>query len=60
MDARTAATTIGSQLGVVGAAFYFSPEAAARAGGIGLDVVRTANAFTIRAIVPGSPASGSD
>ena len=28
--------------------------------GIGLDVVRTANAFTIRAIVPGSPASGSD
>lgn len=39
MDALTAATTIGSPLGVVGAAFYFSPEAAARAGGIGLDVV---------------------
>jgi hypothetical protein len=39
MDAHTAATAIGPPLGTVGAAFYFSPEAAARAEGIGLDVV---------------------
>ena len=39
MDALTAATAIGPPLGTVGAAFYFSPEAAARAQGIGLDVV---------------------
>ena len=39
MDALAAATAIGPPLGVVGAAFYFSPEAGARAEGIGLDVV---------------------
>ena len=39
MDALTAATAIGPPLGTVGAAFYFSPEAASRADGIGLDVV---------------------
>ena len=39
MDALTAATAIGAPLGVVGAAFYFSPEAGVRAEGIGLDVV---------------------
>ena len=39
MDALAAATAIGPQLGTVGAAFYFSPEASARASGIGIDVV---------------------
>ena len=39
MDVLAAATAIGPPLGTVGAAFYFSPEAAARAEGIGLDVV---------------------
>ena len=39
MDAQTAAAAIGSPLGTVGAAFYFSPEAVARASTIGLDVV---------------------
>lgn len=39
MDALDAATAIGTQLGTVGAAFYFSPEASDRAAGIGIDVV---------------------
>ena len=39
MDALGTAIAIGSPLGDVGAAFYFSPEAAARASAIGLDVV---------------------
>jgi hypothetical protein len=39
MDALTAATALGAPLGTVGAAFYFSTEAVARAEGIGLDVV---------------------
>ena len=39
MEPLVAATAIGPPLGTVGAAFYFSPEAAARAEGIGLDVV---------------------
>jgi hypothetical protein len=39
MDALAAATAIGPSLGTVGAAFYFSPEASARASGIGIDVV---------------------
>jgi len=39
MDALAAATAIGKQLGTVGAAFYFSPEASERAAGIGIDVV---------------------
>ena len=39
MDALAAATAIGAPLGVVGAAFYFSPEAGVRAEGVGLDVV---------------------
>jgi hypothetical protein len=39
MDALASATAIGPQLGTVGAAFYFSPEASARASGIGIDVV---------------------
>jgi len=39
MDALEAATALGPTLGTVGAAFYFSPQASARASGIGLDVV---------------------
>ena len=39
MDVLAAATAIGPQLGTVGAAFYFSPEASARASGLGIDVV---------------------
>jgi hypothetical protein len=39
MDALAAAAAIGPQLGTVGAAFYFSAEASARASGIGIDVV---------------------
>ena len=39
MDALSAATAIGPQLGTVGAAFYFSPEASARSAAIGIDVV---------------------
>lgn len=39
MDAQAAATAIGPPLGTVGAAFYFSPEAVARASTVGIDVV---------------------
>ena len=39
MESLDAATAIAAPLGSVGAAFYFSPEASARAEEIGIDVV---------------------
>jgi hypothetical protein len=39
MDATETAVALGPPIGAVGAAFYFTPQATARAEGIGLDVV---------------------